>query len=95
MSIPQNTPDREFYKFVESPTRPNETAIETVNGGTFSTPSNSKCYVYTLGVDGIYYTESWAFYESGTPAAPVNLLKTISIYYTDAARKIEIGGVIS
>lgn len=38
MAIPRNTPDRENRKFVESPTRPEETAVETVISNTSDKP---------------------------------------------------------
>lgn len=87
--------DRELNKFVESPSRVGEPAIEVVNGGKFSTPSNAICYTLTLSTDGIYYTEIYSFYSAGTPASPSGLLKTITLYYTDSARTLEFGGLIS
>lgn len=87
--------DRELHKFIESPSRVGEPAVEVVLGSKFNTPSNATCYTLTLATDGIYYTEVYRFYSSGTPVSPIGLLKTITLYYTDSARSIEYGGVIS
>lgn len=87
--------DRELNKFIESPSRPGEPAVEVVSGNKFSVPSGATCYTLTLATDAIYYTEVYRFYSSGTPTAPIGLLKTITLYYTDSARTIEYGGVIS
>lgn len=87
--------DRELNKFVESPSRSGEPAVEVVSGSKFSIPASAVCYTLTLSTDGAYYTEVYNFYSSGTPIAPVGLLKTITLYYTDSARSIEYGGVIS
>lgn len=99
MAISKNLQDRERDKFVESLTRPGFSAVEvvgnlTTSGGQFSIPSNSTCYTYETGTDSPYFTESYKFYESGTPAAPVTLIKTITLYYTDSNRTLEFGGVV-
>lgn len=100
MAQPNSFRDRDYTKFVDSPTRPGKSAVEvvgdlTVSGGEFAPPSNSTCYTYETGTDGIYFTEIYKFYESGTPATPVNLLKTITLYYTDAQFQNDFGGVVS
>lgn len=99
MAQPGEIREREYSKFVESPSRPGNSAVEIVGNftsspGPFSPPPNATVYTYQLSTDGIYYTEIYSFYESGTPIAPVNLLKTITLYYSDAQRTIEIGGVV-
>lgn len=98
MAMPSSFRDRDQAKFVQSPTRADGSAIEIAGQLTppdFSPPANSTCYTYTTGTSGIYYTEIYRFYESGTPAAPVNLLKTITLYYTDSKFKNEFGGAVS
>lgn len=100
MSFSPNILDRELDKFVESPTRIGKTAVEVFGSlsttqGAFSIPTNALVYTYSTGTDGIYFTEIYSFYESGTPIAPVNLLKTITLYYSDAEFENEIGGVAS
>jgi hypothetical protein len=96
----QSITGMEYDKFVESPSRPGKSAVEisgtlTSSPGPFSPPSNSTCYTYSLGVDGIYFTEVYSFYSGGTPASPTGLLKTITIYYSDSGRLTEVGGVVS
>lgn len=99
MALPGSSRDREHNKFVESPTRPGKSAIEIVgdistSSGAFGIPSNSECYVFSTGFDSPYYFEQYQFYESGTPVAPVNLIKTIRIFYSDAKFKNEVGGAV-
>lgn len=94
MSIPGDIQSREYFKFIESPTRPNETAIEVGLGGKFTAPPNATCFTLTNSTDGIYFTEIYRFYSSGTVASPVGLLKTITLYYSDSARCNEVGGVV-
>jgi hypothetical protein len=94
-----NIQDREFQKFVDSPTRTNGSAVEvvgdiTTSPGPFSIPSNCTCYTYSTGIDGIYFTEMYKFYESGTPASPVNLIKTVTLYYSDPSFNNDVGGVV-
>jgi hypothetical protein len=36
MARPDNTPDNENRKFVDSPTRPDQSAVEVVNGGDYT-----------------------------------------------------------
>lgn len=92
MSLPGSIKDREWRKFIESPTRPNQTAIEVITNSAFSIPSNATCYTFEQSTSGQYYLDVFKFYESGTPIAPVNLLKTITIYYSDRQRIYDIGG---
>lgn len=87
--------DRELNKFVESPSRPGEPAVEVVSGNKFTIPSTAVCYTLTLSTNAGYYTEVYHFYSGGNPITPTGLLKTITLYYTDAARTIEYGGVIA
>lgn len=100
MAIAGVIEQREYDKFVESPTRAGKTAVEIFGSVTsfenpFGIPSNSTVYTYATGTAGIYFTEVYSFYESGTPIAPVNLLKTITIYYSDSKLKNEVGGVVT
>lgn len=92
MALPPTVTDREFTKFVESPTRPGNSAVETIGNLAFQIPPNSTCYTFEQSVSGIYYLDVFKFYESGTPITPVNLLKTITIYYSDRQRTNDIGG---
>lgn len=97
MAISPNLEDREQAKFVESPSRPGFTAVEVFGSlstgtGPFSVPMNCFCYTEETGIDGIYFTEIFKFYESGTPAAPINLIKTITLYYSDSNRSVGVGG---
>lgn len=99
MAIPSGILDREFNKFIESPTRPGKSAVEivgdiTTSTGPFSIPSNCTCYTYSTGTDGIYFTEIYRFFESGTPMAPVNLIKTVTLYYSDSGFNNDVGGVV-
>lgn len=87
--------DRELHKFIESPSRPGEPAVEVVTANAFAVPSGAVCYTLTLSTDAGYYTEVYRFYSGGTPVAPTGLLKTITLYYTDSARTLEYGGVIA
>jgi hypothetical protein len=87
--------DRELHKFIESPSRPGEPAVEVVTATSFGIPSGATCYTLTLATDAGYYTEVYRFYSGGTPVAPTGLLKTVTLYYTDSARTVEYGGVIS
>jgi hypothetical protein len=100
MPISENISGREYNKFIQSPTRADGSAVEVIGSftsspGPFAPPSNTQVYTYSFGTDGIYYTEVFAFYSGGTPASPTGLLKTVTIYYSDAGRTIEVGGVWS
>lgn len=92
MAQPNSIKDREWTKFVESSTRPGSSAIEVIGNLAFQIPPNSTCYTFEQSVSGIYYLDIFKFYESGTPITPVNLLKTITIYYSDRQRTNDIGG---
>lgn len=100
MPIPSTRIDREYSKFVPSPTRPGEAAVEIFGSvssasSQFSIPLNATVYTFAESTDGPLFTEVYAFYESGTPSAPVTLLKTITLFYSDSARQIEVGGSVS
>lgn len=85
MAIRSNaTTDREFDKFVESPTRPGATAVEvtgdlTVSSGPFSPPSN--CDFINAASVGL--VDTYTFYNGGPSGT---LLKTITITYTSIAK---------
>lgn len=64
-------------------------------GSKFSMPQEAVCYTYETGTVGIYFTEIYKFYSGGTPDAPVGLLKTITLYYSDVGLENEVGGLVS
>jgi len=73
--------DRELHKFVESPTRPGEPAVEiagsfsaTVDPGPFSPPSATDAF--TRSVSG--NTETIEYRSGGLSGT---ILKTIKVYY--------------
>lgn len=79
MTIPKNFKDRERLRFVESPTRPNETAVEIVGS------------VSTTGPFG-YYDKVAASYPTATReiytySLSSTLLGTITVDYTDSTKK--------
>jgi hypothetical protein len=99
MAQPKDILQREYTKFIESPTRPGNSAVEIAGNVAVTSPlwipTNAICYTYEVVTDGPYYIEQYKFYSGGTPIAPTGLIKTISIYYQDSELKREIGGVVS
>lgn len=78
-----NISDREFHKFVESPTRPGEPAVEiagsftaTVDPGPFSPPTNADHVSITVTGGG--FTVNYAFKLGGIAGT---VLKTVSLTY--------------
>lgn len=74
----KSLPDRELHKFVESPNRPGEPAIETVSGGIFDAPLTTDAVVRI--VSGAI--ETWEFKTGGISGT---ILKTITITYQSPA----------
>jgi hypothetical protein len=100
MAQPKDILQREYTKFVESPTRPGNSAVEVLGNlsltpPAFGLPTNATCYTYSVTTDGPYFVEQYKFYSGGTPASPTGLLKTISLYYSDSALENEVGGVVT
>jgi len=80
MAIPGSSKDRELKKFVESPTRPGETAIEVVGAlsvgpGPLDPPLDTD--TITRQVSGA--VETYRYYQGG---ASGTLLKTVVVTYT-------------
>lgn len=89
----KSLPDREINKFVESPSRPGEPAIEIVGNltstpGPFSPPTTSDSIVRTVMSNVETYE-----YKSGGIAGTV--LKTVTVTYTDATLEELVNVVVS
>ena len=78
MAIPSNIEEREHDKFLESPVRPNKSAIETVDfSNRFGVDSRvTKIEVTVSGNIEIYN------YKAGS-----TLIKTIKVTYDDSSRR--------
>lgn len=82
--------DRELHKFVESPTRPGEPAIEvsgTFEGSPFAPPANADAF--TRSVSG--NIETIEFRQGGIAGT---VLKTIRVYYQKPPNPNLTGGEI-
>lgn len=80
MALPGDVKEREYKKFVESPTRPNETAIEVtgiLQASPFSPPALADAF--TRSVSG--NTETIVYRQGGIAGT---ILKTVKIYYQSA-----------
>lgn len=97
MTIPNTRPDREFDAFDEASDGRTVRRVNTIDPvnvfANFSIPFQSKCYTFEQTISGGFYLDIWKFYESGTPIMPVNLLRTVTIYYSDRQRTTQVGGV--
>lgn len=89
----QSIGGREFNKFVESPSRPGEPAIEIVGNltstpGPFSAPASSDSIVRTVSSNIETYE-----YKSGGISGTI--LKTITVTYTDNTLEHLVNVVVS
>lgn len=85
-----NILDREFHKFVESPSRPGEPAVEIVGSvsttGGFTIPENADAI--TREVSGSQ--EIYKYREGGVSGT---ILKTITLTYTSSSLKDLVSAV--
>lgn len=86
-------PDRELNKFVESPSRPGEPAIEIVGNltstpGPFSPPTNADSIVRTV----LSNVETYEYKSGGISGT---LLKTVTVTYTDNTLEELVNVVVS
>jgi hypothetical protein len=88
MAIPGDIRDREIKKFVESPTRPNETAIETIVSGVFDPPIQADAITREESGNSEIYK-----YRQGGIAGTV--LKTVTVTYTAPNFKTLLNVVVS
>lgn len=72
----KSLPDRELNKFVESPNRPGEPAVDTVSSGVFDAPINTDAVVRSV----VGPVETWEFKSGGISGSVV---KTVTVTYTD------------
>lgn len=95
MSLPKNILDRELAKFVESPSRPGETAIEVTGSLTanvienqFDIPENCDTITRSVAsnVETYYYRQGGV---SGT------VLKTITLTYVSSNLKELVSAVVT
>lgn len=86
MSMSPNILDRERDKFVDSPTRLNKTAIETLatSLSLFGPPSGTNAITTIFGSNFTTY-EFRSSYPSGT------ILKSVKVYYQDSAKETLTG----
>jgi len=89
----KSLPDRELHKFVESPCRPGEPAVEIVGNltstpGPFSAPASSDSIVRTVSSNVETYE-----YKSGGISGTI--LKTITVTYTDNTLENLVNVVVS
>lgn len=88
MSQPNNILDREYSKFVDSPTRANQSAVETQDtSNRFAPPANSK--YFERSVAGSIETFSFYDVEGGT------LLKEVVLTYTSSSLENLVKGEVN
>lgn len=80
MSFPMSNKDREQSKFIQSPTRPNDAAVEVVAQGPFDVPATAD--TITRQVSGAQ--EIYRYYTGG---AGGTLLRTITVTYVNSSLK--------
>lgn len=90
MAQPPNITTREFSKFVESPTRPGNSAVEvigsfTTGSGPFEPPSNCDTIIRSVASNVETYE-----YKQG-----ITLLKTVTVTYVAANLKDLVSVVVS
>lgn len=96
MAITRNSiSGREFHKFVESPTRPGEPAVEiagtftaNVDPGPFAPPQNTDSIVRTV----LANVETYEYKVGGISGT---LLKTVTVTYTDNTLEELVNVVVS
>lgn len=86
-------PDRELNKFVESPSRPGEPAVEIVGNltstpGPFSPPANADSIVRTV----LSNVETYEYKSGGISGT---ILKTVTVTYVDATLEELVNVVVS
>lgn len=89
----KSLPDRELNKFVESPSRPGEPAIEIVGNltsspGPFSPPINCDSIVRTV----LSNVETYEYKNGGIAGT---LLKTVTVTYVDNTLEELVNVVVS
>jgi hypothetical protein len=82
MAIPGDVRDRETRKFVESPSRPGQTAVEvvgdiTANPGPFSPPANCDYILRSVSSN----VETYVYKNGGSGGTT---LKTVTVTYVDS-----------
>lgn len=94
MAAPGNILDREFHKFIESPTRPGKSAVEivgeiTTTTGPFSPPSSSDAFTVS------YPNSVTEVYEFRTGGVGGTIIKTVTLIYSSASKQNLLSGVVS
>jgi hypothetical protein len=89
-----NIQDREFQKFVESPTRANGSAVEvvgdiTTSPGPFAPPSNTDSFTVSYPNS---VTEVYEFRSGGVTGT---IIKSITLIYANSSKQNLLSGVIS
>lgn len=79
MTQPNNTPDREFSKFVDSPTRADQSAVEVVNTSNRFAPDPRADYIQRVVAGSV---ETYNFYQGGAGGV---LVKTVQVTYTNSS----------
>lgn len=76
MSQPSNIKDREHAKFIDSPTRENQSAVEVVNTSNRFAPDPRADYIQRIHAGSV---ETYNFFQGGPTGT---LLKTVVVTYT-------------
>jgi hypothetical protein len=91
MTIKNSILDREFDKFVESPTRPGNSSVEVLAyiNSKFTVPSDAFAFTVSFPTSS---SESYEFRDSYPSGA---ILKTVTLYYSNSTKTVLIGGEVT
>ena len=81
MPLSPNLEDRERDKFLESPTRPSQSAVEVVDTGNRFAPPSRTDYIQRIHIGS---QETFNYFEGGVSGT---LLKTVVVTYTSSNLK--------